>query len=395
MSEVSPVKRCVSICLAGLLLTEQLVAAPLDAQASPAISMEDALATARRAAPGKTTGVDLDCPSADHCGYQVRIVSQSGQASTVFVAGEAGQSSDANQPPPTQQASQGMAPAELPAPGLRAQLYGLMSTGTGQVAGLGNVILYPKLQAGVGMALHHSDFPQWDADARLQLIYGRTASSDPVTLSKSVNGSALQEYRGQAHLIYNFHQDGEAAKAGVGLYVDLERPIRSAPRYVPPTYKVGYAMEEGEVAHRILDTGVDFRFKVKQQRLASELHNVIFLSGTRIAPNLLTYKPMLAFMWGNAFSITGTVDHPGWSFLTDVEFYFARKAGVRYLNLHDGLGGTKRELGLSYGVAYDVNPLTRVSLKSYGFNNLNRGSSSAVPAGFKDGFTLSVVRQFE
>jgi hypothetical protein len=68
---------------------------------------------------------------------------------------------------------------------------------------------------------------------------------------------------------------------------------------------------------------------------------------------------------------------------------------VRYFNSHDGLGGTKREIDLSYGLGYDFTRDTNLTVMSYGYNNLNRGNSSAVPVGFKDGLSVTLSHNFQ
>lgn len=270
-----------------------------------------------------------------------------------------------------------------------------LTFGAGQMAGMGNVILDPTIQLGLKGRFLFPGHPNWDADASGNLIYGKTESTDPATLSRIISKPGLQELRGQAHAIYNFSGAGTSSTAGVGLYVDIAHDLVSHPRYTPSSVDDIYAAEEGEITRNMVDTGVDLRFRIEDQQLASELHNVLFISGNRVAPNLLTYKPMLGTMWSNSFLLSGTRDQHGWRLLTDVDFYFARKAGVRYFNAHDGLGGTKREIDLSYGLAYDFSHDTRFTVKSYGYNNLNRGNSSAVPVGFKDGMSLQLTHSFE
>ena len=385
------------LCWAGLVLIQGAWAG----EASGILSIEEAIAQARQAYPGTVIGAELDCPTTQSCAYQIRIRESSGQVlatrvdarpvpvapvSTVLDQGQAG----GNVAVPSWTQLSGLSR------GLDVKTSGSVTVGTGQLAGMGNVILEPKLQLGLGVLLHHPDFPRWDADGNLQILYGSTQSSDPVTLQNSVSQSALQELRGQGHLIYNFHQDGQATKVGVGLYADMARPLHDLPRYIPAQVDSVYAAEEGEITSHALDLGLDLRYVLNERRVSSELHNILFISGNRIAPNLLSYQPMLGFMWSNAFAIAGDIGRPGnWSLVTDVDFYFARKAGVTYFNTHDGIGGTKRELDLSYGLTYEVDPATRVSFKSYGYNNLNRGNSSMVPTGFKDGFRMTVLHRFD
>lgn len=362
-------------------------------------SLEEAIGLVKAQHAGRVTAARIDCDPGAACRYLITLRADDGLLTDFEVAapGEA--------PLASPQASDTAAPDAPPAAPLalkpssfseqtRAEWGVFLTLGAGQIAGLGNVILDPLVQPGVTLHLSDSRWPAWEADGSFRLIYGRTESTDPATLGTKTSKPALQEYRGQAHVIYNYERDGDAAKAGVGLYVDMARPIRSSPRYTPPEANDAYAAEEGEIAGTIFDTGLDFRFALHEQRVASVLDNVVFINGSRIAPNLLTYKPMLGFMWHNQFAITGSIGQPGWSFSTDVDFYFARKAGVRYFNGHDGLGGTKRELDLSYGVSYQFDAADALSVKSYGYNNLNRGSSSMVPVGFKDGLRVTMSHQF-
>ncbi len=387
----SPMKCTHAITAVGALLTAPVWAEPPAQPRAPSIPIEDAIATARRANLGDVVSVELECPDKDNCGYFVKTVDKGGHPHVFYAATRDAPTPVSN---PADPAGQEPPPVAME-PVLRARTASFVTFGAGQIAGLGNVILDPLVQTGVSVKLSHPAYPEWDADAKLALVYGRIESTDPSTSRQTISKGALQEYRGQAHLIYNFHREGDIAKAGVGLYVDMDRSIRSFPRYIPRNSNTSYAAEEGEIAKSIFDVGVDFRFLLKQQLMSSEVHNVIFLSGSRIAPNLLTYKPMLGFMWSNTFSITGTTDQPGLSFLTDFDFYFARKAGVRYFNGHDGLGGTKRELDLALGLAYSMTPQTRLIVKSYGYNNLNRGASSTVPFGFKDGLGVTFLHAYE
>ena len=369
--------------LAGLAWGHAQAADAIAQPAEPvADSMEDAIRLVKSQHGGQVTSAKLDCDGDAACHYTVEVRATDGARQIFAVATSVN---------PNSSLSLKTAPSLAPS---RSSWSAFLTLGAGQIAGLGNVILDPLVQAGVSTSLVDTRLPGWEADGTLRLIYGRTESSDPTTLNSQTSKPALQEYRGQAHVIYNYERDGDAAKAGIGLYVDMARPVHEFPRYTPPEANAAYSAEEGEVATTIFDTGLDFRFSLHQQRVASELHNVVFINGSRIAPNLLTYKPMLGFMWSNQFAITGSIDHPGWTFSTGVDFYFARKAGVRYFNGHDGIGGTKRELDLSYGVTYNFDDQSSLAIKSYGYNNLNRGSSSMVPVGFKDGLSVTLMHRF-
>lgn len=363
------------------------------------MSMEEAIGLARHMQPGMVLSAEWRCNVAKACAYFVRIrdasnrvsehqVEDAKPADEVNLAGAMTLSLTTPQPGTSQDAGQTGSDWRL-----ASSLYWVQ--GSGQAAGLGNVILNPLAQMGGRLIFQHSAWPDWTADGQLGLIYGRTESSDPITLQKTRSTPGWQEVHGRAHLIYDFHKDGEAARAGVGLYADFARALHSLPRYLPPEANDAYAAEEGEITRSMFNSGLDLRLAMRQQRVRAELHNVLFVNGTRIAPNLLTYKPMLGFMWRNEFAINGTIDHPGWSLLTNVDFYFARKAGVAYFNTHDGLAGTKRELDLSYGFGYTYSPKLSLSVLSYGNNNLNRGTSAMVPVGFKDGLRVGLDWQVD
>jgi hypothetical protein len=347
--------------------------------------IDQAIDSARRQIHGVVLSAAWECDANAACAYIVKIQDDQGALHSVRIAEEA----DATAPTLKPQAS--VAGFDLAEPRLRSERFAYAELGAGQSAGLGNVILNPVLTIG-GRATARSDsFPNWSADGDLRMIYGKTESSDPTTLRKTSSKPQLQEIRGVGHLIYDFHDNGGIEKVGVGLYTEFARALHRSPRYIPPETDDAYAAEEGDITRSMLNTGLDLRLALKESRIKSTLHNVIFLSGSRIAPNLLTYKPMLGFMWSNEFAITGSIDHPGLSLLTDMDFYFARKAGVGYLNSHDGLGGTKRELDLRYGLVYSFSPKVRMTVQSYGFNNLNRGTSSTQPTGFKDGLRVGMT----
>lgn len=350
----------------------------------PAQNIEKAIDSARHQVQGVVLSAAWECDADAACAHIVKIQDEQGGLHSVRVGAE----TVATAPTPRPQASTGNIDGVKPKTLTERFVY--TELGAGQAVGLGNVILNPLLTVGSRATARSASFPNWSADGDLRMIYGKTESSDPVTLRKKANKPRLQEIRGSGHLIYDFHDEGGIEKIGVGLYSEFARALHSFPRYIPPETDDAYAAEEGDITRSMLNTGLDLRLALKESRIKSTLHNVIFLSGSRIAPNLLTYKPMLGFMWSNEFAITGSIDRPGLSLLTDMDFYFARKAGVGYLNAHDGLGGTKRELDLRYGLAYSFSPKVRMTVQAYGYNNLNRGTSSTLPTGFKDGLRLGM-----
>lgn len=259
-----------------------------------------------------------------------------------------------------------------------------LALSSGQVAGQGNVVLQPKSTWGATVDVNVKALPELETRLDGSAVVGSVRSAD------KAHQQGLQEVRAQAWSVYNFHVD-PASRAGVGLYTDMALPAHHhlpLPQSLPDGV---YAAEEGEVSHRQTLLGVELKVSTQSDRMRTDLHNIWFFSGNRIAPNLVTYKPMLGFKWHNAYRFTGEPQgHTGLSLLTDVDFYFARKSGVSALNMHDGLGGTKREILLAYGLRYDFNEQSAVSLQSYGYNNLNRGNSATTPTQFRDGFRLTL-----
>jgi hypothetical protein len=351
---------------------------------TPQVSMVDAISAAVQEAGGRATSAELKCKDGA-CAYRVELAHANGRSSSVTIDAQTGQVIPERDSLP---AAASPANDGYTYQGFHAKPRLFAAFGAGQIAGMGNVILNPTVTGGLDVTLTSDAFPKVEVDARTALIYGKVQSTN------SKSSPSLQELRGRIHTIYNFYNDKNISKAGVGLYVEYAHAFRDKPRYVPQDTASIYAAEENETIYNQFDTGVDFRFSIRDDRVSSELHNILFTSGNRIGPNLLTYKPILGFMWHNQFYITGNVDNPGLSFLTDLEFYFAKKAGVGYFNTHDGLGGTKREIYLSYALAYTPTPQTTFTLRTYGYNNLNRGSSASSPFGFKDGLSLGVSTGF-
>lgn len=257
-----------------------------------------------------------------------------------------------------------------------------LSLSSGQMAGQRNVILSPKETVGLKIDVGLSSVKALEMQVQAQAVAGKVTSSD------ANRKSGIQEFHTQTYAVYNFHTD-DSSRAGVGLYADLALPTHN---HTPPHVSLPdgqYADEESEISHRQALLGLDLKLSAASDHMRTDLHNILFFSGNRVAPNLVTYKPMLGFKWHNAYLFTGDKATGGLSLITDVDFYFARKSGVSALNAHDGLGGTKREILLSYGFRYEFSPASALSLQSYGYNNLNRGNSATTPTQFRDGFRLT------
>jgi hypothetical protein len=223
--------------------------------------------------------------------------------------------------------------------------------------------------------------------------------TDLYAIDGTVNSAAgyssmgFQEIRGSLDSVYNFYNERNISRAGLGLYSEFAFPLHQ----YEPYYRAlsgDYAVEESEPLSREFLTGLDLKLSLRHDKLESDFHNIVFLSGNRIGPNLITYKPLLGFMWHSDYYIFGNIDQPKLSFFTDVNVYFAKKSATSTFNSHDGIGGTKRELYLSYGFAYAFNKDISLSLWTYGYNNVNRGDSTQVPSGFRDGFVMSLSHKF-
>lgn len=259
---------------------------------------------------------------------------------------------------------------------------------TGQIAGMNNVILEPAYSFGVRNDFTLAAAPDWRNSIDIQAIYGKAQSGLGVT------GSNLQELRGKLSFLYNLYDKDEGLTLNAGLYSLLAIPVEHSSPLINPATNTEYAAEENERVAGERLFGVDLNMSYKHDKLDSSFHNVFYFHGRRVAPNLLGYVPLLGFDWSQEIHIIGDVDQPKFSFYANVQFWFARKAHVAVLNTHDGLGATKRELLLEYGLNYHLTKQTSIQLRSFGFNNLNRGASATDPKGFRDGSILGITHTF-
>jgi hypothetical protein len=252
---------------------------------------------------------------------------------------------------------------------------------------MNNTILHPKLTLDARTNIKLRSLPDLETKTDLYAIAGTVNSA------AGYSSMGFQEIRGSVDSVQNFYNEANISKAGAGLYVEFAMPLHQYEPYFQSA-STDYAAEEGEPLSREFLTGLDLKLSLSHDRLESDFHNILFLSGNRIGPNLITYKPLLGFMWHSNFHIFGNIDRPKLSFFTDVNVYFAKKSATSTFNSHDGVGGTKREVYLSYGLAYSFNRDTSLSLWTYGYNNINRGDSTQVPSGFRDGFVMSLSHGF-
>jgi hypothetical protein len=250
------------------------------------------------------------------------------------------------------------------------------------MAGMQNVILKPRLVLGAEQDLRFSFAPRWNNHFDLNLIEGVAITGTGRTKDQ------LQEIRGDWFSLYTLYDKDSALQFNAGLYGELAEPLH---RYVPflaPSAMNGYALEENERIDRQELLGTDFNLRLDYDRLHSDFHNVIYLYGKRLGPNVLAYKPIFGLDWRNRAALIGTAEHPKLDFHIELKFFFARKATGSLFNSHDGLGGTKREMDLNYGLAYHFDRQQEGFVEAYSYNNLNRGASTTQPQDFRDGFRV-------
>ncbi len=259
---------------------------------------------------------------------------------------------------------------------------------SGESAGLGNTILKPRSTLGIrseGSLLTQSSWI-YNGDARI--IVGETLTGT------SVSNISPRELHAQGEVLYRYYQEDEET-ISVGPYFDLALPFHGGtPPYILQRNAATYSAKEDELLHYQHLVGVDLHLDFSGKKLQSSLRNVLFLNGTKIGPNLATYEPLLGFLWKNSYAVIGTVHDPVLTLNISSDFYMAHKKSASLLNGHDGLGGTKRELDIDFGLGWKFMRNTTLTLDMWGTNNLNRGTSNAVPVNFRDGFTVGVEYKF-
>jgi hypothetical protein len=383
----------VLICLGSLFVSAAVLAQSGGGEyAQLRVTMGQAISIAERTSQGSVQSARL-VTSAGKPFYDVSVM-RNGRPSSVEIDAISGEVTTSSPGQPVQFVADvaSESPAEkttfldsqdLPS-AANIRLY--VGSGTGQVAGMHNTILRPKYVIGIKAAPRLAGTPELDTHINTYLVYGTVESGNG-----SFSAPGFQEMRGQIDSVYNFYNHENVTKIGIGWYSEFAVPFQSYDRFYQsiPTGSV-YSDEEGETLSHEFINGVDLKLSLADDKLQTTLHNVLFFNGNRIGPNLMTYKPLLGLMWHNNVMILGSIQEPKLSLFTDVDIYFARKNNTPMFNMHDGLGGTKREIFLSYGLTYSLSKDSDIKILSYGFNNLNRGSSNQVPSGFRDGFAITL-----
>lgn len=259
---------------------------------------------------------------------------------------------------------------------------------TGQQAGMGNVILDPEMAVGSRNEVAFGFARGWHNTIDLYLIYGTAQTGEGPTKSN------FQEWRTQITSLFTLYNKDQVFKTKTGLYIHYTRSFHSYSPYMDPQGITPYATGDNEHMQGQALYGWDFNFDVAYDRMQSSFHNIFYFSGKRIAPNLLAYKPLVGFDWTQQIYFIGDIMAPKFSFVANIQFWFAKKENTPVFNLHDGLGGTKRELLLVYGFNYHIDRRTLFYIKTSGDNNLNRGADPALPKGFRDGFVMGFRHTF-
>ena len=263
-----------------------------------------------------------------------------------------------------------------------ATLY--LNTQSGQLAGMNNTILDPRYSLGIRGDYTPHPYPDWSTRYDIYGIYGS------VEAGNGKFGPAWQEIRSTLDSSYEVYSKDKITRAGIGIYAETAIPMHAHMPYLAQNGENSYTAEEGEQLSRELAWGLNLKVAFSYDRLASEFDNVFFVNGSRVGANLMTYQPLLELKWNNTGYLIGDKEHPKLRMFSQMQFYFARKSGVAVFNTHDGLGGTKRELYIGYGLGYSPTDKVEITLQSYGYNNLNRGTSNTLPQGFRDGFIMGL-----
>lgn len=247
---------------------------------------------------------------------------------------------------------------------------------SGRLAGIRSVTLRPNLNIGYKL---HFGFKRFDTDFKADGYYGQADTGTGTVKNK------LLQLNLKAIGLYNFYKD-KHSKIGIGLFAKDYQPLNSFTPSISSYQVVQYGAEEKEIpTNDNYNFGSRIRAKYSYQKISSTVFSDIYFYGNRVAPNLVPYAPLLSIGTKDKLFLIGDVDSPKLSLNLDMVFYFERKYGNKIFTSHDGLAGTKREFDLTIGASYYITKKLDFHVETYGFNNLNRGNSSTLPSGFKDG----------
>ncbi|MFP3293984.1 MAG: hypothetical protein RXN80_01465 [Hydrogenobaculum sp.] len=229
---------------------------------------------------------------------------------------------------------------------LKNQVY--INLFTGRLPGIRSVTLRPELNLGYKL---HWGIKRFDVDFKADGYYGSADTGSGTQRNK------LLQLNLKAVGLYNFYQD-KHSKIGIGLFAKDYEPLTSFKPSITPSQVIQYGAEETEIpTNDNYNFGSRLRAKYDYKKI-----------GTR-----------------NKLFLIGDIDKPKLALNLDMRFYFERKYDNKIFTSHDGLAGTKREFDLTVGTMYYLTKNLDFHVDTYGFNNLNRGNSSTLPSGFKDG----------
>src|SRR5262249_41176534 len=108
----------------------------------------------------------------------------------------------------------------------------------------------------------------------------------------------------------------------------------------------------------------------------------VFFTGDRVAPNGLLFDPL--FNVGLELNFEIISNKTLYAFV-DSKFWTQRAASGTTNAGQGKFDFSKRELDFSGGLAWNYFSTLELRASAYSFNNLNRGTSLAVPIGYQDG----------
>ena len=255
----------------------------------------------------------------------------------------------------------------------------------GRLPGIRSVTLRPELNLGYKL---HWGIKRFDVDFKADGYYGSADTGSGTEKNK------LLQLNLKAIGLYNFYQD-KHSKIGIGLFAKDYQPLTSFKPSIKSSQVIQYGAEEKEIpTNDNYNFGSRLRAKYDYKKIVSSVFTDIYFYGNRVAPNLIPYAPLLSIGTKDKLFLIGDIDKPKLALNLDMRFYFERKYNKKIFTSHDGLAGTKREFDLTVGAMYYITKNLDFHVDTYGFNNLNRGNSSTLPSGFKDGVYAGFCYRF-
>lgn len=212
----------------------------------------------------------------------------------------------------------------------------------GQLQGERSIITKPYLVPGVKGSYSKDRFL---IDFETKAFYG---TADTGSGNKT---NQLMQLNTKLDTIYKFF-DGSDYYTGFGMFFRGYTPLSKYKPYINLSQIKTYAPEENEVSDENFTLGIGPKASATNKRLYSDVDLIIYLAGTRVAPNLIPYSPLLSVDWKNKMFLIGTSYNPKLDIMLDGIFYFERKYQATLITQHDGLAGAKREFDIKVGLEY-------------------------------------------